>query len=343
MRIAEFLDLSVEAGASDLHVSAGEPPRLRVDGELQPIDAAPLTAVEAAQLVTETMDATQRAEFEQRHEADYACTAAGGRFRVNAFHQQRGAAAAFRSIPTRVPSLGDLDLGPVFEHIAQAPNGLVLVTGATGSGKSTTVAALIDFINGSRRQHILTIEDPVEFVHESRQCLVSQRELHRHTSSFDAALRAALREDPDVILVGEMRDPETIRLALTAAETGHLVFATLHTPSAPNTIARIVDAFPADEQQAVRVAVSESLHAVVAQTLLPRSGGGRVAAHEVMIATPAIRNLIREDQPAQMASAIQTGAAFGMQTFEQCRRELTQRGLIAPDRPHNAQPHQRRT
>ncbi len=331
MRIAELLQSSVDAGASDLHVSAGLPPLARVDGELKRLDAAPLSPTQAAQLVTEPMDAAQRATFEQFHEADFACETGSGRFRVNAFRHERGAAAAFRAIPARVPSLDALGCPPVFEQIAGYRNGLVLVTGPTGSGKSTTVAALIDFINRNRREHILTIEDPIEFLHDSLQCLVSQRQVHQHTLSFDAALRAALREDPDVILVGELRDAETIGLALTAAETGHLVFGTLHTQSAANTVARIVDAFPADERQPVRTAVAESLQAVVAQVLLRRRGGGRVAAHEVMIATPAIRNLIREDQPAQMASAIQTGAAWGMQTLEQSRRDLAQRGLIAFD------------
>ena len=331
MRIAKLLELSVAAGASDLHVSAGLPPLIRVDGALARMDAAPVSAEEALALVTEPMDATQRAAFEQCREADLAYETASGRFRINAFHHERGAGAAFRAIPADVPSLASLGLGPIFEQIADAENGLALVTGPTGSGKSTTVAALIDHINRHRQAHILTIEDPIEFLHESRECLVTQRQVHRHTTSFDAALKAALREDPDVILVGELRDPETIRLALTAAETGHLVFGTLHTQSAPNTVARIVDAFPADERHAVRAAVSQLLQAVVAQTLLLREGGGRVAAHEVMIATPAIRNLIREDQPAQMASAIQTGAAWGMYTLEQCRRDLARRGLIATD------------
>ena len=329
MNLQELLQASVGAGASDLHVAAGAAPALRVDGQLRRMELPALSAHEAAELVATAMDEGQQALFKREHEVDFACEAvAGTRFRGHAFRHLRGVGAAFRTIPSRVPDLAELELGPVFEGLAGLPAGLVLVTGATGSGKSTTVAALLDFINANRRDHIVTIEDPIEFVFQSKACQVSQRQLHAHTLSFAAALRAALREDPDVILVGEMRDLETIRLALTAAETGHLVFATLHTGSAAKAIARVVDAFPSGEQPAARSALAECLQAVVAQTLLPRVGGGRIAAREVLLATPAVRNLIREDQAPQMVSAMQTGAAAGMQTLEQCVRDLLRRGLV---------------
>ena len=329
VELEKWLRISARAGASDLHLSAGLAPTLRVDGKLQRLDAPALSARDAAQLVDAAMNAEQREAFAQLSEADFACEAAGARFRGHAFHHLRGIGAAFRTIPLRVPDLAELGLGPTFERIAALANGLVLVTGPTGSGKSTTTAALLDCINANRQDHIVTIEDPIEFVHQNQACLVSQRQVHRHTQSFDAALRAALREDPDVILVGEMRDLETIRLALRAAETGHLVFATLHTQSAPTTIARIVDVFPAGEQQAVRTTLAECLQAVVAQKLLPRIGGGRIAAHEVLLATPAVRNLIRENQTPQLVTAMQTGAATGMQTLEQCIEDLERRGLAA--------------
>lgn len=332
MNLQELLQMSVGAGASDLHVAAGAAPALRVDGQLLRMDLPALSARDALGIVTAAMDERQRALFNKLHEVDFACeTPAGARFRGHAFRHLHGVAAAFRTIPSRVPDLAELGLGAVFERIARAPAGLVMVTGATGSGKSTTVAALLDFINANRREHIVTIEDPIEFVLRGKACQVSQRQLHAHTRSFGAALRAALREDPDIILVGEMRDLETIRLALTAAETGHLVFATLHTGSAAKAIARVVDAFPHGEQPAARGALAECLQAVVAQTLLPRCGGGRIAAREVLLATPAVRNLIREDQAPQMVSAMQTGAAAGMQTLEQCARDLVRRGLVAPE------------
>ena len=253
------------------------------------------------------------------------------RFRVNAFNQNRGAAAVFRTIPSKVLTMDDLGMGKVFQDLSEKPRGLVLVTGPTGSGKSTTLAAMVDYINETRNEHILTIEDPIEFVHESKKCLINQREVHRDTLGFDAALRSALREDPDVILVGEMRDLETIRLALTAAETGHLVFGTLHTTSAAKTIDRIIDVFPAAEKSMVRSMLSESLQGVISQTLLKKPKGGRIAAHEIMVGTPAIRNLIREDKVAQMYSAIQTGSAFGMTTLDQTLTELLQKGLISRD------------
>lgn len=253
------------------------------------------------------------------------------RFRVNAFRQNRGGAAVFRTIPSAVLSMADLGMGSIFEEVSLKPRGLVVVTGPTGSGKSTSLAAMVDFVNLNRAAHILTVEDPIEFVHVSKRCLVNQREVHRDTRSFSAALRSALREDPDVILVGEMRDLETIRLAMTAAETGHLVFGTLHTASAGKTVDRIVDVFPGQEKGTARAMLSESLQAVISQTLLKRIGGGRVAAHEIMIGTPAIRNLIREGKVAQMYSAIQTGAAAGMQTLDNCLRDLVARGIIEPE------------
>ena len=305
---------------------------VRVDGELRRLreDSVPDRGVRA--MLGTVMDRRTREAFEKSFEADFAFEASGvGRFRVNAYQHNRGAGAAFRVIPSKIPTMDELNLSPVFREIAMAPRGLVLVTGPTGSGKSTTLAALIDCINANRREHILSIEDPIEFVHANRSCLVTQREVLRDTAGFNAALRSALREDPDVILVGEMRDTETIRLALTAAETGHLVFGTLHTASAAKTVDRIVDAFPAGEKNMVRSALSESLHAVVSQTLLKAAEGGRVAAHEVMLATPAIRNLIREDKTAQMVSVMQTGVAAGMQTLDQCLRGLVQRGLVSPE------------
>ena len=329
MDIAELLQLSVSQGASDLHLTAGMPPLLRVDGDIRPMDAPALDHATVQSLLDQIMNERQREDFARLLETDFAFAVPGlARFRVNAFTQHRGAAAVFRTIPATVLSMEQLAMGPVFRQIADAARGLVCVTGPTGSGKSTTLAALIDYINNSRYQHILTIEDPIEFVHQSRKCLVNQREVHRDTHGFNAALRSALREDPDIILVGELRDLETVRLALTAAETGHLVFATLHTTSAPKTIDRIIDIFPAAEKDMVRAMLSESLQAVISQTLLKKPTGGRVAAHEIMIGTPAIRNLIREHKVAQMYSAMQTGAASGMQTLDQALRDLLSKGLV---------------
>jgi twitching motility protein PilT len=276
------------------------------------------------------MNDKQRKDYEEFLEIDFSFEVPNlARFRVNAFNQSRGAAAVFRTIPSDILTLEQLGAPEIFKKIASYPRGLVLVTGPTGSGKSTTLAAMIDYVNENRHDHILTIEDPIEFVHQNKQCLINQREVHRHTHSFNAALRSALREDPDVILVGEMRDLETIRLAMTAAETGHLVFGTLHTTSAAKTIDRVVDVFPAGEKDMVRTMLSESLQAVISQTLIKKVGGGRVAAHEIMMGTPAIRNLIREDKVAQMYSAIQTGMAHGMQTLEQSLQNLVNRGLIS--------------
>jgi twitching motility protein PilT len=276
------------------------------------------------------MNDKQRKDYEEFLEVDFSFEIPGiARFRVNAFNQKRGAAAVFRTIPSKVLTLEDLNAPAIFKEIVNVPRGLVLVTGPTGSGKSTTLAAMIDYLNDREYGHILTIEDPIEFVHTSKKCLINQREVHKDTLGFSEALRSALREDPDIILVGEMRDLETIRLALTAAETGHLVFGTLHTSSAAKTIDRIIDVFPGAEKTMVRSMLSESLRSVIAQTLLKKTGGGRIAAHEIMIGTPAIRNLIREDKVAQMYSAIQTGQAHGMQTLDQNLQELLKKGLIS--------------
>jgi twitching motility protein PilT len=329
MNIQELLNFSVQQKASDLHITAGMPPLIRVDGDIRRINVEPMDHKTVHGLIYEIMNDRQRKSYEAELEVDFSFEVPGlARFRVNAFMQHRGAAAVFRTIPSRVLTMDELGMGEVFRRIADNPRGLVCVTGPTGSGKSTTLAAMIDYINSNHYHHILTIEDPIEFVHESKKSLINQREVHRDTHGFNEALRSALREDPDIILVGELRDLETIRLALTAAETGHLVFGTLHTTSAAKTIDRIIDVFPAGEKSMVRSMLSESLQAVVAQTLLKRIGGGRIAAHEIMIGTPAIRNLIREDKVAQMYSAIQTGAQAGMQTLDQCLKGLVAQGLV---------------
>ena len=325
MDITELLAFSVKQGSSDLHLSAGLPPMIRIDGDMRRVNLPPLEHKEVHQLVYDK----QRRDYEEFLETDFSFEVPGvARFRVNAFNQNRGAAAVFRTIPSRVLTLEDLGFGQVFRNLSMLPRGLVLVTGPTGSGKSTTLAAMVDYVNENRYQHILTIEDPIEFVHESKKCLVNQREVHRDTHGFSEALRSALREDPDIILVGEMRDLETIRLALTAAETGHLVFGTLHTTSAAKTIDRIVDVFPGAEKSMVRAMLSESLQAVISQTLMKKIGGGRIAAHEIMIGTSAIRNLIREDKIAQMYSSIQTGASHGMQTMDQNLHRLVGQKVI---------------
>ncbi|MEM0513970.1 type IV pilus twitching motility protein PilT [Pseudoalteromonas sp. YIC-827] len=330
MDITELLAFSVQHKASDLHLSAGVSPMIRVDGDVRRINIPVLEAKEVSGLVYDIMNDKQRKEYEEKLEVDFSFEVPSlARFRVNAFNTNRGPAAVFRTIPNEVLTLEDLGAPEIFKTISDNPRGLVLVTGPTGSGKSTTLAAMIDYINNNRHDHILTIEDPIEFVHQNKQCLINQREVHRDTHSFNAALRSALREDPDVILVGELRDLETIRLAMTAAETGHLVFGTLHTTSAPKTIDRIIDVFPGEEKDMVRSMLSESLRAVISQTLLKKVSGGRIAAHEIMIGIPAIRNLIREDKIAQMYSSIQTGAAHGMQTMDQCLHELLNRGLIS--------------
>ena len=329
MDITELLAFSVKQGASDLHLSSGLPPMIRVDGDVRRINLPPLEHKQVHDLMYDIMNDKQRKDFEEFLETDFSFEVPGvARFRVNAFNQKRGAAGVFRTIPSKVLSMEDLGLSQVFRDICMTPRGLVLVTGPTGCGKSTTLAAMIDFINDNKYEHILTIEDPIEFVHDSRKCLVNQRELHRDTLGFAEALRSALREDPDIILVGEMRDLETIRLALTAAETGHLVFGTLHTSSAAKTVDRIIDVFPSAEKSMVRSMLSESLQAVISQALLKRMSGGRVAAYEIMRGTPAIRNLIREDKVAQMYSAIQTGQSMGMQTMDQCLKDLFKKRVI---------------
>lgn len=329
MDIAELLTFSVKNKASDLHLSAGLPPMIRVDGDIRRINIPDLDHKEVHALIYDIMNDKQRKDYEEFLETDFSFDLPGvARFRVNAFNQERGAAAVFRTIPSEVLSLETLKAPKFFEELCKKPRGLVLVTGPTGSGKSTTLAAMIDHINTNDYAHVLTVEDPIEFVHESKKCLINQREVHRDTQSFNNALRSALREDPDIILVGEMRDLETIRLALSAAETGHLVFGTLHTTSAAKTIDRIIDVFPAAEKDMIRSMLSESLQAVISQTLLKKVGGGRIAAHEIMVGTPAIRNLIREAKVAQMYSAIQTGRKDGMQTLDQNLKEFVDRGLI---------------
>lgn len=329
MDIGELLAFGVKNGCSDLHLSAGLPPMIRVDGDVRKINIPPMDHKEVHDMVYDIMNDKQRKDYEEFLECDFSFEIPGlARFRVNAFNHNRGSGAVFRTIPSDILSLEQLGAPKIFEEISDTPRGVVLVTGPTGSGKSTTLAAMVNHKNDTEYGHILTVEDPIEFVHTSKKCLVNQREVHRDTLGFNEALRSALREDPDVILVGEMRDLETIRLALSAAETGHLVFGTLHTSSAAKTIDRIVDVFPAEEKDMVRAMLSESLKAVISQTLLKKKGGGRVAAHEIMIGTPAIRNLIRENKIAQMYSAIQTGAQFGMQTLDQNLQQLIDKGLV---------------
>ena len=330
MDIAELLTFSVKNGASDLHLSAGMPPMIRVDGDMRKVNVPSLDHKTVHGLVYDIMNDKQRKDYEEFFETDFSFEIPDlARFRVNAFNHNRGSGAVFRTIPSEILSLEDLGTPPIFKNISDNPRGLVLVTGPTGSGKSTTLAAMRDYLNNKAYAHILTSEDPIEFVHQSKKCLVNQREVHRDTHGFNEALRSALREDPDIILVGELRDLETIRLALTAAETGHLVFGTLHTSSAAKTIDRVIDVFPAAEKTMVRSMLSESLRAVISQTLMKKIGGGRIAAWEIMIGTPAIRNLIREDKVAQMYSAIQTGQSNGMITLDQYLQDLLARGLIS--------------
>ena len=332
MDIGELLAFSVKNGASDLHLSAGLPPMIRVDGDVRRINVPQMDHKDVHDMVYDIMNDKQRKDYEEFLECDFSFEVPKlARFRVNAANQNRGAFAVFRTIPSEILSLEQLNAPKIFEQISDYPRGVVLVTGPTGSGKSTTLAAMVNHKNESEYGHILTVEDPIEFVHTSKKCLINQREVHRDTLGFNEALRSALREDPDVILVGEMRDLETIRLALSAAETGHLVFGTLHTSSAAKTIDRIVDVFPAAEKDMIRAMLSESLRAVISQTLLKKKGGGRVAAHEIMIGTPAIRNLIRENKIAQMYSAIQTGQQFGMQTLDQNLQQLVQKGVVDRD------------
>ncbi|UCH49608.1 MAG: type IV pilus twitching motility protein PilT [Betaproteobacteria bacterium] len=333
MDIAELLAFSVKNKASDLHLSAGLPPMIRVHGDVRRINLPPMEHKDVHAMVYDIMNDGQRKFYEENLECDFSFAIPNlARFRVNAFVQQRGAGAVMRTIPSKVLTLEELKCPPIFKDICEYPRGIVLVTGPTGSGKSTTLAAMVNHINENDYGHILTVEDPIEFVHESKKSLINQREVGPHTLSFNNALRSALREDPDVILVGEMRDLETIRLAMTAAETGHLVFGTLHTSSAAKTVDRVIDVFPAAEKEMIRAMLSESLRAVISQTLCKtKDGQGRVAAHEIMIGTPAIRNLIRESKVAQMYSAIQTGQNVGMQTLDQNLTDLVQRNMISRD------------
>ena len=329
MDITQLLEFSAQQGASDLHLSAGLPPLIRLDGDIKRLDTPSLEPEDIHRMIYDIMDDEQRKHFEEHLESDFSFEIKDvARFRTNVFMQNRGLAAVFRTIPSKVLSLEELNSPEIFKSIAETPRGLVLVTGPTGSGKSTTLAAMVDYLNDRKNSHILTIEDPIEFVHEAKRCLVNQREVHRDTHSFANSLRSALREDPDIILVGEMRDLETIRLALTAAETGHLVLGTLHTSSAAKTIDRIIDVFPANEKEMVRSMLSESLKAVIAQTLLKKIGGGRVAAFEIMLGTSAIRNLIREDKVAQLNSTIQTSNRIGMQTLDQDLARLVKENQI---------------
>jgi twitching motility protein PilT len=329
--ISDLLAFSVKNKASDLHLSSGMPPMIRVHGDVRKINLPAMDHSQVHDMVYDIMNDSQRKLYEENLECDFSFEIPNlARFRVNAYNHQRGAGAVFRTIPTKILTLEDLNAPAIFKEIADTPRGIVLVTGPTGSGKSTTLAAMVDYVNETQMGHILTVEDPIEFVHTSKKSLVNQREVGPHTLSFQNALRSALREDPDVILVGEMRDLETIRLALSAAETGHLVFGTLHTSSAAKTIDRIVDVFPAAEKEMVRSMLSESLRAVISQTLCKtKDEQGRVAAHEIMLGTPAIRNLIRENKVAQMYSAIQTGQNLGMQTLDQNLQDLVRRNVIS--------------
>lgn len=333
--LEDILRFVVQQGASDLHLSSGLPPMIRLHGDIKRINLPAMSSEEIQKLVMDYMKDNYKKVFEETNDVDFSFAIPGlARFRANVFRQDRsdeGVGCVFRTIPSEIKSLEDLNTPAIFKKLAEQPRGLVLVTGPTGSGKSTTLAAMIDYINSNHEGHVLTIEDPIEFVHQPKKCLINQREVGRHTNSFASALKASLREDPDVILVGEMRDIETISLALTAAETGHLVFGTLHTSSAAKTIDRIIDVFPAADKEMVRSMLSESLVGVISQTLLKKTGGGRVAAHEIMVANPAIRNLIREAKIAQMYSTIQTGTKEGMQTLDQCLKNLVDAGVITKE------------
>jgi twitching motility protein PilT len=332
MDISELLTFAHRSGASDAHLTAGEPPRLRINGDMKKIEHAALSPEDVHNMVFDIMSDSLRRQFQETNDVDFSFELGDlARFRVNVFRGRRGEGAVFRTIPTKVMTVEDLGLPPILKEVCDKERGLVLVTGPTGSGKSTTLAAMIDYINESFEGHILTIEDPIEFVHHSKKCLINQREVGPHTMSFSAALRGALREDPDVILVGEMRDLETISLALTAAETGHLVFGTLHTSSAPKTVDRIIDVFPAAQQEQIRIMFSESIQAVITQTLLKKRAGGRIAALEILMGTPAVRNLIREGKIHQIPSAMQTGQKVGMQTLDMALIDLVRRNVVSAE------------
>ncbi|HWO43544.1 MAG TPA: type IV pilus twitching motility protein PilT [Candidatus Eisenbacteria bacterium] len=329
MDITQLLAFGVEQGASDCHLSSGEPPMLRIHGDLKKLDHSPLTKEEVHALVYDIMNDAQRKAFEETRECDFSFELGNvARFRVNVFMQRKGEGAVFRTIPTKIQTIDELGMPLILKQLCDKEKGLILVTGPTGSGKSTTLAAMIDYLNESFEGHILTIEDPIEFVHKSKKCLVNQRELGPHTQSFANALRAALREDPDIILVGEMRDLETIQLALTAAETGHLVFGTLHTSSAPKTVDRVIDVFPPNQQAQIRAQFAESIEAVITQTLLKKKGGGRVAALEIMTGTTAVRNLIREGKIHQIPGTMQVSQKDGMQTMDMALQNLVARGVV---------------
>src|SRR5687767_1567059 len=346
LTVSQLLKFAAANKASDLHLSAGEPPMVRVHGELQRIDLPALTSEDTHRLIFDVMNDAQRRVFQEKLELDFAFALDDElRFRVNAFVQNRGEGAVFRAIPHKIPKFDDLGLPSVIRSLCEEEKGLVLVTGPTGSGKSTTLAAMIDYLNETMPGHILTLEDPIEFVHRSKKSLINQREVGNQTKSFANALKSALREDPDVILVGELRDLETISLAMTAAETGHLVFATVHTSSAPKTVDRLVDVFPTAQQAQVRTMLSESLVGVATQSLLPRIGGGRAAAIEILVATPAVRNLIRENKTYQIPSAMQVGAKNGMVTMDAALTDLVTKGLVSPDdvRGRIAEPAEQRT
>jgi twitching motility protein PilT len=339
LTIPQLLRFMVSQGASDLHLSAGEAPMMRVHGEMYRVDTPALSADETHRLIFDTMNDAQRRIFQEKLECDFAFALDDTlRFRVNTFVQNRGEGAVFRSIPHKIPRFEDLGLPPIVRHLCDEEKGLVLVTGPTGSGKSTTLASMIDYLNDTMQGHILTLEDPIEFVHKPKRSLVNQREIGTQSKSFNAALRSALREDPDVILVGELRDLETIQLALTAAETGHLVFGTVHTASAAKTVDRLVDVFPPNQQAQVRTMVSESLIGVVTQMLLHKVGGGRAAALEILVGTPAVRNLIRENKTHQIPSAMQVGGKAGMQTMEAALMDLVGRGIVTMDEVRKRMP-----
>jgi twitching motility protein PilT len=332
MDITQLLAFGVEQGASDCHLSAGEPPMLRVHGDLKKLDYVPLTKEEVHALVYDIMGDAQRKIFEETRECDFSFALGEiARFRVNVFMQRKGEGAVFRTIPSKIQSLEELGMPPILKHLCEKEKGLILVTGPTGSGKSTTLAAMIDYLNNTFEGHILTVEDPIEFVHPSKKCLVNQRELGPHTLSFANALRAALREDPDVIMVGEMRDLETIQLALTAAETGHIVFGTLHTSSAPKTVDRVIDVFPPNQQAQIRAQFAESIEAVITQTLLKKKGGGRIPALEIMTGTTAVRNLVREGKIHQIPGTMQVSQKDGMQTMDMALHNLVAKGLVTKE------------